>query len=92
MGSSQSVPSTPEITYDSSRVSNVKEYKASTMNGPKTKPMEETNQISVTTEKYYSDSSVVSAESDYSSDEDEDFEFDSNEEDGTYGSSLASSV
>jgi len=51
------------------------------MNGPKTKPMEETNQISVTTEKDYSDSSVVSAESDYSSDEDEDFEFDSNEED-----------
>ena len=81
MGSSQSVPSTSEITYASDHASNVKEYKASTKNGPKTQPMEQTNQISIISENEDSDFSVVSAESDYSSDEDEDFDSD---DDGTY--------
>eukprot|EP00537_Pseudo-nitzschia_pungens_P007021 CAMPEP_0172356012 /NCGR_PEP_ID=MMETSP1060-20121228/350_1 /TAXON_ID=37318 /ORGANISM="Pseudo-nitzschia pungens, Strain cf. cingulata" /LENGTH=1099 /DNA_ID=CAMNT_0013075891 /DNA_START=70 /DNA_END=3369 /DNA_ORIENTATION=- len=79
MGSSQSVPSTYEITDSLSHVSNVKEYTASTKNGPKAQTMEQTNLISVIAEED-SDSSVMSAESDYSSDEDDDFEFDSNED------------
>jgi len=73
MGSSQSIPSTSEITDAPFNVSNVKEYTASTKNGPKTKSMVQTNLISVTIEEESvdSDSSVVSSESDYSSDEDE---------------------
>ena len=77
MGSSQSIPSTSEITDAPAHVSHVKEYTASTKNGPKTKSA----LISATTDKeeqQSSASSVVSAESDYSSDED--FDFDSNEE------------
>ncbi len=72
MGSSQSIPSTSEITDTPLNVSNVKEYTASTKNGPKTKSMDQTNPISVTIEEEsIDDSSVVSAESDYSSDEEE---------------------
>jgi hypothetical protein len=76
MGSSQSIPSTSEITDTPLNVSNVKEYTASTKNGPKTKPMDQTNPISVTFEEESiadSDVSIVSAESDddYSSDEEE---------------------
>ena len=77
MGSSQSIPSTSEITDAPLNVSNVKEYTASTKNGPKTKSMDQTNPISVTIEEESiadSDASIVSAESDdddYSSDEEE---------------------
>jgi len=83
MGSSQSIPSTSEITDAPVYVSNVKEYTASTKNGPKTKSMDQTTPISVTLEVESLDdfNSVVSAESDYSSDEDEDSDFDSDEED-----------
>ena len=69
MGSSQSIPSTSEITDAPLNVSNVKEYTASTKNGPKTKSMDQTNLISVTIED---DASIVSTDSDdYSSDEEE---------------------
>ena len=74
MGSSQSIPSTSEITDAPINVSNVKEYTASTKNGPKTKSMDQTNPISVTIEEESiadSDVSIVSTESDYSSDEEE---------------------
>ena len=77
MGSSQSIPSTSEITDAPVYVSNVKEYTASTKNGPKTKFMDQTNLISVTIEEESiadSDASIVSSESDdddYSSDEEE---------------------
>ena len=74
MGSSQSIPSTSEITDAPLNVSNVKEYTASTKNGPKTKSMDQTNPISVTVEEAAdADASIVSAESDddYSSDEEE---------------------
>ena len=78
MGSSQSIPSTSEITDAPVYVSNVKEYTASTKNGPKTKLMDQTNPISVTLDEEESiadsDASIVSAESDdddYSSDEEE---------------------
>lgn len=75
MGSSQSIPSTSEITDTPLNVSNVKEYTASTKNGPKSKSMDQTNPISVTFEEESADSdaSIVSAESDddYSSDEEE---------------------
>lgn len=74
MGSSQSIPSTSEITDAPFNVSNVKEYTASTKNGPKTKPMDQTNPISATIEEESiadSDASVVGSDSDYPSDEDE---------------------
>ena len=74
MGSSQSIPSTSEITDAPFHASNVKEYTASTKNGPKTKTMDQTNPISVTLEDgsvIGSDASIVSTESDYSSDEEE---------------------
>jgi hypothetical protein len=78
MGSSQSIPSTSEITDAPINVSNVKEYTASTKNGPKTKSMDQTNPISVTIEEESiadSDSSIVSTESDYLSEEEEEDEF-----------------
>ncbi len=73
MGSSQSIPSTSEITDAPLNVSNVKEYTASTKNGPKSKTMDQTNPISVTIEEESidDDASFVSTESDYSSDEEE---------------------
>ena len=73
MGSSQSIPSTSEITDTPLNVSNVKEYTASTKNGPKSKTMDQTNPISVTIEEESidDDASIVSTESDYSSDEEE---------------------
>eukprot|EP00535_Pseudo-nitzschia_heimii_P008696 CAMPEP_0197179256 /NCGR_PEP_ID=MMETSP1423-20130617/4271_1 /TAXON_ID=476441 /ORGANISM="Pseudo-nitzschia heimii, Strain UNC1101" /LENGTH=1043 /DNA_ID=CAMNT_0042629145 /DNA_START=55 /DNA_END=3186 /DNA_ORIENTATION=- len=78
MGSSQSIPSTSEITDAPFNVSDVKEYTASTKNGPKTKSMDQTNPISVTLEDGSvtdSDASSVSTESDYSSDEEEEDEY-----------------
>ena len=74
MGSSQSIPSTSEITDAPFNVSNVKEYTARTKNGPKTKSMDQTNPISVTLEEESiddSDVSIVSSDSDYDSDEEE---------------------
>jgi len=78
MGSSQSIPSTSEITDAPFYVSNVKEYTASTKNGPKSKFMDQTNPISVTLEDGSvtdSDASSVSSESDDLSDEEEADEF-----------------
>ena len=103
MGASQSIPSTSEITDAARRFSKDEEHSASTKNGPKTKPTE-TNLISVTTDSAAvvqaketdddnNNSLVVSAESDcYSSDEDEDFEFDSNEEKEADGKVLLCSL
>ena len=74
MGSSQSIPSTSEITDAPFNVLRVKEYTVSTKNGPKSKSMDQTYPISITIEEESvmdSDASVVSTESDYSSDEDE---------------------
>ena len=89
MGSSQSIPSTSEIT---DAPTNVKEYSASTNNGQKTKTMV-TTMISVTTESKESydvvdsNASVVTTESDYSSDSDEESDSDSDEEEnGKYSS------
>jgi len=78
MGSSQSSLSTSEITDAPINVSSVKEHTASTKNGPKTKSMGQTNLISITLEDGSvtdSDASIVSAESDYSSDEEEEDEY-----------------